>query len=104
MHRQFLAEICLTALLATSPALSQSAPSRNFEIPLLPPGPCATQTAVASETHSSTNAPQLSAEQRAEASKIISETKERVRVLGERLAINARAFDEVLLGEKPDIE
>src|SRR3954466_11698575 len=49
-------------------------------------------------------APQFSAQQRAEIGTIINDTKLHVIELGARLAENGKTFDEVLLGEKVDID
>jgi hypothetical protein len=48
-------------------------------------------------------APQLSAEQKEKAAKIINGAKEHGKVLAERLAAAGKQFDEVLLGEKADV-
>ncbi|HXQ78267.1 MAG TPA: hypothetical protein VN797_08665 [Gemmatimonadaceae bacterium] len=48
-------------------------------------------------------APQLSAEQKQKAAKIINSAKEHGKVLAERLAAAGKQFDEVLLGEKADV-
>ena len=47
---------------------------------------------------------ELSHQQKADALRIISGAKERGRVIADRLAASAKNFDEVLLGEKADVE
>jgi hypothetical protein len=49
-------------------------------------------------------APELSPQQRLDATKIINDAKEHVRILAERLSANGKRFDEVLLGETKDVE
>lgn len=51
-----------------------------------------------------TNASELSPQQNADIAKIISEAKQHGKLLAERLAANAKLFDEVLLADRADIE
>lgn len=53
---------------------------------------------------SATKPSELSPQQRADATKIINDAKEHVKVLTERLAVNGKRFDEVLLGETKDVQ
>jgi len=49
-------------------------------------------------------APELSPQQRLDATKIINDAKEHGRILADCLSANGKRFDEVLLGETKDVE
>jgi ribonuclease Z len=66
--------------------------------------PSTPQMAAASDALPPAEQPQLSSKQKSEAIRIILGAKERGNAIAERLATNAKLFDEVLLGEKADVE
>lgn len=52
----------------------------------------------------SSDVSELTAQQRTDATKIIHDAKEHVNLLTDRLAVNGKRFDEVLLGDTKDVE
>jgi hypothetical protein len=61
------------------------------------------QSEAAAPQRAPASATQLSPQQQAEASKIIFGAKQRGKSIADRLAANARDFDDVLLGERADV-